>query len=122
MAFRMASLIRSKSGAYAARKGIPKDVREEYLKLYGQAWEALFLAPAGLSHAEAKARHGEWLSEIESRVAAIRSAGRGEGLSLTKKEALALAGEWYRWFVARHEEDPGEPMQWWWQRANFRDD
>ena len=48
MAFRMAALVRStKSGEYTARKGIPKDVREAYARLYGPRWEALFKLPAG---------------------------------------------------------------------------
>ena len=42
MAFIMTSLKRSKSGSYTARKGIPKDVRAEYKRLYGPAWEAQF--------------------------------------------------------------------------------
>jgi hypothetical protein len=41
MAVRMAALDRSKkSGGYAARKVIPKDVREAYARLYGVRWEA----------------------------------------------------------------------------------
>jgi hypothetical protein len=35
----MAALNRSKSGAYTARKSIPKDVQAEYERLYGQRWE-----------------------------------------------------------------------------------
>jgi hypothetical protein len=37
MAFRMSSLARTKSGAYKARIGIPKDVREDYRALYGKS-------------------------------------------------------------------------------------
>ena len=33
-------VVRSGSDAWIARKGIPKDVREEYENLYGQRWEA----------------------------------------------------------------------------------
>jgi hypothetical protein len=33
-------------------------------------------------------------------------------MPLSKQQAHALAGEWYVWFVARHEEDPGTPKYW----------
>ena len=114
MAFRMASLKRSKSksGAYSARKGIPKDVREEYQRLYGQRWEARFSADAAMKPSDAKISLSEWLAEIESRIGSIRSARTGEGQSLTRKQALGLAGEWYRWFVARHEDAPGDVERW----------
>jgi len=32
--------------------------------------------------------------------------------SLTQRQALALAGEWYIWYVARHEENPGTVEHW----------
>jgi integrase len=112
MAFTMASLTRLKSGAYTARKGIPKDVREEYKRRHGQEWEARFSAPASTPLPQAKTRFNEWLAEIESRVGAIRAANEGEGRSLTEKQAQGLAGQWYGWFVARHEDSPGHPGVW----------
>jgi hypothetical protein len=112
----MASLKRSESGAYTARKGIPKDVQEEYARLYGQRWEAKQTLPATLKPQEAKAQYGEWLTEIETRIVAIRSRLRGDRQSLSQKQVNALAGEWYRWFVAQHEENPGQPERW---RDNF---
>src|SRR5262249_61231947 len=48
----------------------------------------------------------------KGQIAAIRAAKRGEGQSLTQRQALALAGEWYVWYVARHEENPG-PIEHW---------
>ena len=48
----------------------------------------------------------------ESRIAAIRAAQRGEGRSLTHKQAHALAGQWYLWFTGRHEENPCTPAHW----------
>lgn len=122
MALAMASLKRSTSGGYFARKGIPKDVRAEYQRLYGQAWEAQFTAPPGTSQAKAKAAFNEWLSEIEQRIEGIRAAAKGEGLELTSKQARALAGEWYRWFVGRHENDPGDAERWWLEQAEYVDD
>ncbi len=112
MAFTMARLNRRPSGAFIARKGIPRDVQAEYQRLYGQAWEAKFSAHARTPVAEAKAQHNEWLAEIENRIAAIRAAQRGEGRPLTIREAHGLAGEWYRWWVSKHEENPGDPQGW----------
>src|SRR5262249_4415877 len=42
----------------------------------------------------------------------IRAAQKGEGQSLTQRQAFALAGEWYAWYVGRHEENPGTPKKW----------
>ena len=87
-------------GGFIARKVIPSDVRDEYAKLYGQRTEErLNTGPLPVSLARAK--HREWSSEIEARIANIRAARKGEGRTLTPKEARALAGEWYHWFTAR---------------------
>jgi integrase len=107
----MSALIRTKTG-YRARKGIPKDVRTEYQRLFGPEWEAKLTLPAGLPLPEAKAKFSEWLSEIETRVETIRARQRGEAQGLTHKQARALAGEWYQQFIARHEERPGDPEGW----------
>jgi hypothetical protein len=112
MPFGMAALTRAKSGAYSARKGIPKDVQDEYERLYGYRWEAKLTLPAALTQAEAKAKYGEWISEIETRIDTIRSHRNGGGQSLSQKQARALAGEWYRWFASQHEENPGPPDRW----------
>ncbi|MDO9062313.1 MAG: hypothetical protein Q7U92_25270, partial [Bradyrhizobium sp.] len=108
----MAALNTSKTGATKARKVIPKDARVEYKRLYGVGREAILRVPAGTSKAQAKARHGQWLAEVETRIERIRAAARGDGQPLTKLNALALAGRWYSWFVARHESDPGSPEHW----------
>jgi len=87
-------------GGFIARKVIPFDVRDEYAKLYGQRTEErLNTGPLPVSLARAK--HREWSSEIEARIANIRAARKGESRTLTPKEARALAGEWYHWFTAR---------------------
>jgi hypothetical protein len=112
VSFRMATPRRSKSNSITVRKGIPKDVRSEYQRLYGPGWEAKLSVPAGTPAHEAKIRASEFLAEVETRIATIRAAKRGEGRSLSQRQALALAGEWYIWFVARHEENPGPPERW----------
>jgi integrase len=87
-------------GGFVARKVIPLDVRDEYSKLYDQCTEErLNTGPMPLLLARAKYR--EWSSDIEARIANIRAARKGEGRTLTPKEARALAGEWYDWFATR---------------------
>jgi integrase len=108
----MVALKRRKVGGYAARKVIPKDVRQEYAVLYGMGWEEKLNIPANTPLHEAKARHGEWLAEIETRIAALRAAKTGKGQPLTRRNAHALAGEWYRWFLAHHEGDLRTPSHW----------
>lgn len=102
----------SKSRSIVVRKGIPKDVRADYERLYGQKWEAKLTLPAGTKPQEVKVRTGEFMAMVETQIAAIRAAQRGEGQSLTQRQALALAGEWYIWYVARHEENPGTVEHW----------
>jgi hypothetical protein len=103
---------RTKSGADVVRQIIPTDVREEYQRLYGKAWKERWRAKPGTPLAEQKRQCAEWLAEIARRIGAIRAAQRGEGIDLSRKDALGLAGEWYSWFVSRHEDDPGKPELW----------
>ena len=90
------------SGGFSARKRIPEDVQAKYQELYGVRWEARLSIDPGTPILLARAKHREWLSEIESRVANIRAEKKGEGRLLTPKDARALAGEWYHWFTDRH--------------------
>lgn len=87
-------------GGFVARKVIPADVRDEYAKQYGQRTEER-LNTGAVPIIAARAKHRDWSSEIEARIANIRAARKGEGRTLTPKEARALAGEWYGWFTAR---------------------
>jgi hypothetical protein len=104
MSFRMATPRHTKSRSITVRKGIPKDVRAEYQRLYGPGWEAKLTVPAGTPAHEAKIRASEFLADVETRIATIRAAQRGEGQSLSQRQAFALAGEWYVWYVGLHEE------------------
>jgi hypothetical protein len=70
MPFAMAALRRSKSGAFSARKVIPKDVQDGYERLYGHRWEAKFSLPAGTSPQDAKARCAAWISDVEMSISA----------------------------------------------------
>ena len=91
----------NKSGCFFARKRIPEDVQEEYFHLYGVKWEARFSTSSGTPIRVAQAQYREWLSEIETRIANIRADRGGEGQSLTPKDARALAGQWYHWYLER---------------------
>jgi hypothetical protein len=108
----MTTLTRNNSGEFVARKGIPKDVREAYSQLYGVGWEVRLTLPAHLAEAEAKARLGEWLAEIETRIETLRATAKGKGRPLTQKQAHALAGRWYHWFIDQHTDAPGTPRHW----------
>lgn len=112
MSFSLPKPKTQKSGAALARQVIPADVREEYARLYGVRWEERWRGEPGTSATESKRLYGEWVAKISGRIEAIRAAQRGDGINLTRVEALALAGEWYSWFVARHEDNPGKPELW----------
>jgi hypothetical protein len=104
MAFRVARMARVKSGAFKARKAIPADVWDAYAALYGVRREALFRAAPGCTPQRAKAEHMAWLEELEMRIETLRAKQRGEGHDLTQRQAHALAGEWYRWFIGQYED------------------
>ena len=114
----MVTLRQNSAGNYTARKRLPDDVRKEYGRLYGASVEAKFSAPASVGLEVAKQRFRDWETDVANRIANIRAIERGTGIDLTRKDALGLAGEWYKWFVARHDDDPGQPEQWdqelWW--------
>ena len=112
MALRMASLTPNKTGGLIARKAIPADVRAQYKQLHGVSREAILRVPVGTPKSQAKAQHGQWLAEVETRIERIRAAAKGEGQPLTKLNALALAGRWYAWFVERHQSDLRSPKHW----------
>jgi integrase len=90
----------TREGGFIARKVIPFDVRNDYANLYGQRTEER-LNTGPMPVLLARAKHREWSSEIETRFGNIRAERKGEGRTLTPKEARALAGEWYGWFTAR---------------------
>lgn len=108
----MVALNPSKSGGWIARKAIPEDARVEYKRLYGVRREAILKVPRGTSKAQAKALHGQWLSEVETRIERIRAVVAGEGQPLTIRDAQALSGRWYHFFLARHHDDPGSVEHW----------
>jgi integrase len=54
----------------------------------------------------------DFLAEVETRIATIRAARKGEGQPLSQRQAFALAGEWYVWYVGLHEENPSTPERW----------
>jgi integrase len=102
----------TKGGGFVARKRIPEDAQEEYARLYGVQWEARFRAPSGTPIMLARAKHRDWLTEIESRIANIRARRNGQGLSLSPKDARALAGEWYGWYLERQRSRPQTAEHW----------
>jgi hypothetical protein len=112
MNFRMVTLRRAPNGDWFARKAIPADLQDDYKKAHGRALEERFRAAATLSPSQAKQELRDWDATVSGRIEAIRAAHKGEGRSLTKREAHRLAGDWYLWFVDQWEDEPGTPEQW----------
>jgi integrase len=110
---RMTTLSRAKNGDWFARKRIPEDVRSAYEAAHGKRQEERFRRPAALSQGAATQEFRDWDAEVSSRVERLRAKRRGEGESrLTPRQAHALAGAWYSWFIAQYEEDPGTADEW----------
>ncbi|MGM4957816.1 tyrosine-type recombinase/integrase [Bradyrhizobium sp. 604_D8_N2_3] len=108
----MAGLSKTSTGTYTARKAIPKDIRDAYAAKYGNAWEEKFRLNGGASPHEARARYGEWLADIETRIGSLRAAKKNGPQPLTRQNAYALSGRWYAWFIAQHEKDLCTPAHW----------
>jgi integrase len=94
-------LTTNRDGSFSKRKRIPEDVQDAYAKLYGKRCEERFNSGPAVSDVVARAKHREWLSEIEARIASIRAERMGEGRTLTPQQARGLAGKWYDWFTDR---------------------
>jgi integrase len=109
----MASLRQDSKGNYLSRKKLPKDIRAEYGRRFGQYHEAKFFLPASTPKHEAKRQFSEWSAEVDGRILAIRSGRDGTGLSLTPAQARALAGEWYEWWTARRAHAPRYQLEEW---------
>jgi integrase len=99
----------AKSGAFRDRIRLPEDVRREYQALYGSAWEEKFRSAAGTPLDKARAEHAAWAAKVKGRIAALRDSKGDNGVDLTQRQADALAGDWYRWYVEQHQDNPGSP-------------
>ena len=98
----MVTLRQDTKGNFSARKRLPDDVRDEYGRRYGQRVEVKFFAPASKGAGEAKRSFATGRRRSRVDIGAIRAERTGEGITLTPRQARALAGEWYEWFIARH--------------------
>jgi hypothetical protein len=112
MHLKMVALTRKPSSAFVARKAIPAEIRKSYEKLYGCRRETKFYASSKTPPTKARRQFAEWLSGIEERIAELRRSAAGVGRHLTHREAFVLAGEWYAWFLAQYEDEPGLGADW----------
>lgn len=110
---RMTSLSRATNGDWFARKRIPHDVRSAYERAHGKRQEERFRRTASLSQGAATQAFRDWDAEVISRIETLRAKAHGKGEpALTPRQAHALAGVWYAWFIAQYEEDPGTTEEW----------
>lgn len=108
----MTTLRRARNGDWFSRKRIPEDIREAYHSAFKVRQEERFRVPGSLPSERAKQTFRDWDAEITSRFEGLRTKARGEGETLTQRQVRALTGDWYLWFVAQHEEEPGQPEDW----------
>lgn len=115
MALRMAKLNRTPTGLWTSRKAIPADVRAAYGKREEKpTW------PASLTHGQARAEFGAWLTSVEERIAALRSVTTdGPRVLLTERQSRALAGKWYQQLKDEYGDNPGDEIGWEVQREQL---
>lgn len=92
---------------YYYRRAVPRDLRA----VVGKREEKRSLGTKNAG--EARERYATVAAEVAAEWARLRS--RPEALS--KRDALALAGQWYVWFTAQHEDEPGDDDFGWAQLA-----
>ena len=86
------SLKRSKTGLWKGRKEIPEAIREAYGKRdEKRTW------PGHLTQEQALAEYLPWRAAIEAEIDLLKQRSAAGGLVLlTRQQAKALAGTWYR--------------------------
>ena len=87
---------------YYFRKAVPADLRP----ILGKVEVKRSLGTKSAAEARLK------FAEVEAEVAAEWKRLRAEPSGLSKRDALALAGRWYVWFVGQHEDEPGDGDGW----------
>ena len=116
-AVRLPKMTPTAEGGWRARRVIPNDVRQKYLRLYGKKHEERFNSgqvPVSLARQKLAET---WFNEIEARINNIRAERKGEGRTLTPMQARALAGKWYNWWTTGHLAKPSPLAHW----QDFRD-
>ena len=105
----MVTLRQDNRGNYIARKRLADGVREEYGRLYRRARSRRSSPPVrAFGKQIAQQKFHDWANEVDQRIEAIRKTQRGEGMDLDREQAVALAGEWYLWFVAKYEKEDAD--------------
>ena len=94
-----------KTGIYRMRKAVPASLRAVAGK---REWEESL---GTRDPAEAKAKAPSALAHIEAKHRAAIAASQPPR-TLTQREILEVAGEWYRAFVSDWEDDPGARDGW----------
>jgi integrase len=92
-----------KTGVYRFRKVVPEAIRA----LVGS--REVIRSLATKDPREAAAKYPAVAAQVAAEWAALLQGPQ----SLTHKEASALAGRWYRWFVPIFEDDPGDDTEAW---------
>jgi len=101
------SLKRSTTGLWKARKEIPEAIRESYGKREEKtSW------PAHLTQEQALAEYLAWRAKIEADIDLHKQRLAGT-VQLTRQQAKALAGEWYREMVSGDWEEALKPLDGW---------
>lgn len=91
------------TGVYYFRKAVPADLKP----VLGKSEVKQSLSTKDPAQA------CELFSAVAAQVAAEWKLLRAEPAALTRKQELALAGRWYLWFTAQHEDDPGHDAEGW---------
>ena len=108
-------------GTYTARIKIPADLRVVYAEKFGLQWSIKKTWPKTLTQAEADAACEKWVREVTAGFDALRAATAGRLQTLDYREVYGLVGQWYREFVGKYENNPGDPEGWQRDLENFDD-
>ena len=92
-----------KTGVYYYRRVVPEALRPALGKV------EVRISLKTKDPREASARHPEVAARVAARWQALMEGPK----PLNHRQAAALAGLWYQWFIAQHEDEPGKSPDGW---------
>lgn len=108
-------------GTYTSRIKIPRDVAADYARTFGQGW-SVKTSWKGLTEAQAREKHAQWVNMIQARFTALRAARNGQQRTLDHRELHALAGLWYVEYMDQYESQPAPVESYDGELSAFEDD
>ncbi|MGL4962394.1 MAG: DUF6538 domain-containing protein [Inquilinus sp.] len=106
--------LKRRGSTYWFRAKVPKDLQGQgrFVTRGGKPQTEVAVSLGTRDPAEARRAVVEASLRFDDECQRIRATLTGTGRDLTQREVHAIAGEWYRWFLAAREDEPGQTEDW----------